>query len=112
MSRRGDLLLRDMLEACRRIRGFCAEATPGSLRADERTVAAVERQLFILGEAAKQLPPEVRDRNPHVEWRAMMGFRDVLAHSYWKIDPDVLWNTVVHDVPELEAQLRALLSSE
>ena len=42
----------------------------------------------------------------------MMGFRDVLAHSYWKIDPDVLWNTVVHDVPELEAQLRALLSSE
>jgi uncharacterized protein with HEPN domain len=87
-------------------------ASAQSLGSDERTVSAIERQLFILGEAAKQLPEALRRANPHVEWRAIKGFRDVLAHTYWKIDPEVLWNTVVADVPVLEAQLRVLAGED
>ncbi|MBM4378382.1 MAG: DUF86 domain-containing protein [Deltaproteobacteria bacterium] len=73
-----------MLQACRRIRTFCEGLTAEFLRDDERTLAAVERQLFILGEVAKQLPSEVRARHPQVEWRAIMGFPDVVAHKQRK----------------------------
>lgn len=62
---------------------------------------AALRNLEIIGEAAKAIPVEVRERFPQVHWKAIVGLRDVLAHAYFALDDDTLWDIVTNKVPEL-----------
>lgn len=63
-----------MLEACERMSSYVAGLTSEALRADQRTVDAVLRNLEVMGEAAKRVSDETRARSPAVPWRAISGF--------------------------------------
>lgn len=111
MSRRDRERLEDMLEALERLR----ERVPTSRQALEADVMAqvwVLHHLRIVGEAARGVGETFRSAHPAVPWRAVVGLRTVLVHRYFDIDLDVVWNTLVHDLPGLEAALRAILASE
>jgi len=62
---------------------------------------AVVRNLEIIGEAAKKIPPNVRNRYLQLDWRRIAGLRDVLAHAYFGLDDQTLWNIVQEKVPQL-----------
>ena len=68
--------------------------------------------LLVLGEAAKQVPPEVADRHPNVEWRRIAAFRDVLAHGYFGLDDDILWDAVANKLPHVHAALVQILDAQ
>ena len=78
---------------------------------DVRTQDAILRRLEIVGEAAKRLPAAFRDAHPHVPWRRIAGFRDVVIHHYDKVDLHAVWRLVEHDVPLLRKQVEDLLRS-
>lgn len=73
--------------------------------------SAVERQVFVIGEAAARLPDEWKQRRPAVPWRKIIGLRNLLAHDYWVIDAEELWDVAKNKVPEFVAELRPLLDS-
>ena len=50
----------------------------------------VERALEVLGEAAKHVPDAVREMAPKLPWRKACGLRDILAHAYFDVEPEVL----------------------
>lgn len=79
---------------------------------DRKTQAAVERELAILGEAAKRIPDVVRARYPDLDWRAMAGMRDVLNHSYFQVDGQVLWRVVHQEIPVNLERLREVVLAE
>lgn len=76
--------------------------------ADKRTQQAVILNIVILGEAATKLMdnhPEATAAYPEIEWRAMRGMRNRIAHGYYDINLDVVWDTVAVALPELLAVL-------
>ncbi len=109
MSRIYSLYLADIVESCGRIRSYVAEMTYEEFILDNKTVDAVVRNLEIIGEAVKNLPDEVRDLRPEIEWKKVARFRDVIAHHYFKIDYDRVWNITQTKIQELETAAQQML---
>ena len=111
MSREWELYLEDILESCEKILRFTEGLTFEQFTNDERTYDAVVRNLEIIGEAAKHIPDDIRVVLPNIEWRKAAGLRDMLAHAYFGIDNDILWDIVRNKVPELADAVRGFLHS-
>lgn len=109
MSRNARLYISDIVAAGDAITRYVSGVSFDAFAANDEKRAAVERQLFILGEAAARLPEDWKQRLPEVPWRQIVGLRNVLAHGYWTIDADELWDIATHKVPEFVANLRPLL---
>ncbi len=78
---------------------------------DKRTQQAVIMSLIIIGEAATKVMEGYADftqRNPEVPWRSMRNMRNRMAHGYFDINLDVVWETVQEWLPELRKQLPAV----
>jgi uncharacterized protein with HEPN domain len=99
----------DMLDACERIGRYIAGRTEADFIADDFFRSAVERQIEIVGEAARHVSAALRDSHPEVPWRAIMAQRHVLAHEYGDIQPSLIWRVAKVHVPSLADQLRGLL---
>jgi uncharacterized protein with HEPN domain len=93
--------LEDIRQAAEKAVAFLGEMSVETFAGDEKTAYAVVRALEILGEAAKRIPSEVRDRYPDVPWRSMAGIRDKLIHDYVSVNNEVVWRTVREDLPGL-----------
>ena len=65
----------------------------------------------MLGEAAKHVSDDVREKHPDVPWRYMTGLRDVLVHDYFGVDLNVLWGILETDLPPLRVRLTAIYES-
>lgn len=92
------------------------EITKGLKRSDlyqnEVLGLALVRLLEIIGEAATGIPDEIKARYPEIAWRQMSAMRNRLVHTYFDIDLDTVWETVITKLPHLIAQLQKVLDKE
>ena len=110
MSRDELMYLQDIAQSCEKIMRFTADFTQQDLAGDEKTYDAVIRNLEIVGEAAKHISEQLRKQLPDVDWRKASGLRDIIAHAYFGIDDDVLWDVVQNKVPQLAKVVTAFLN--
>lgn len=101
--------IQDMLNAINNIRTFIGGIDQQQFASDLKTVLAVIKSIEIIGEATKNIPSEIKDKYPEMPWRKMMGMRDKLAHHYFGIDLQMLWDTATDSIPVLEEPLRRVL---
>ena len=69
----------------------------------------VVRNLEIIGEATKKLSPELRSRYPDLPWKNMAALRDVLIHNYLGVDLGIVWDVVVHRLPDVDRRIADIL---
>lgn len=112
MRAKGDRLrLAHILESALMISRWLMAVAKDRFFEDELLQEAVIRRLEVIGEAAKNVSPELKERHPEVPWKEMSGMRDVLIHEYFGVDLEQVWETATQDVPELARQIRAILQA-
>lgn len=110
MSDRDNLMyLRDMLDSIVAIESFMVGIDRNGFAGDRKTFSATVRELEIIGEAAGRVSDEVRLQYPFIAWRMLKDFRNVLAHHYFGVDVEIVWDVVQRKLPELKGQLLDIL---
>jgi len=76
---------------------------------DDKTSSAVIRKFEIIGEAAKQVPENVKQKYSSVPWKEMAGMRDKLIHFYFGVNYKLLWQTIKNRIPEIKPVIVQIL---
>lgn len=106
------IYLKDIVAAMESIEAFVAGIDFEAFQADDKTASAVMRKLEIIGEAAKQVPLDVRQKYSHIPWREMAGMRDKLIHFYFGVDYSLVWRAITERVPEIKREIQHILQRE
>jgi uncharacterized protein with HEPN domain len=97
------LSLRDILNGIDMIVQFVRGMDLEAFREDPKTVAAVERKLLLISEAATRLGEDAERLCPGLPWRNIRGIGNWLRHRYDRVDTETVWNTVIDDLPQLRS---------
>ncbi|MCZ7358024.1 MAG: DUF86 domain-containing protein [Candidatus Methanoperedens sp.] len=103
--------LLDILEAIERIEKY-ANRGRDAFEHDELIQTWIVHHLQIIGEAARALPDNFRDKYPDIPWSKIIGMRNILVHNYFGIDVDVVWAVIVNELPDLKEKTMAILKEE
>jgi uncharacterized protein with HEPN domain len=89
---------------------FVSDCTFEDFTGDIKTQYAVIRALEIIGEAAKNVPEDIRQKYPSVPWKDLAGIRDKLIHAYFGVDLEVVWLSVKEGIPGSKHVIESLLA--
>lgn len=104
----------DVCDAAGLIMEWVAATTREAFCADKMRMAAVEREIEIIGEASKRIRDVLGERHPKdTEWFGAMKMRDFIAHRYDQVSPTILWNVARENVPKIrQAAQEGLAAAE
>jgi len=105
------LYLSDMNEAIAAIEDYTAGIDFKTFTVDRKTYSATLREFIVIGEAINNIPEEIKDKAPSIEWRLIKDFRNFIVHEYFGIDAKIVWDAVQQELPILKAELTRLQQS-
>jgi len=103
--------LNDILSSINEVESFIEGMTYKDFFKDRKTKNAVIRSIEVIGEATKQIPKSVRDKNRSIPWKKMAGMRDKVIHEYFGVDYETVWKTAKKQIPKLKNKIANLLLS-
>ena len=109
MKNENSVRLKHILDAIAQIEIYLQDLDETQFWQDKLKQDGVIRQLEIIGEAIKHLSDELRDANPQVPWRKAAGIRDRLAHGYYNVSLEIVWETTQNSLPILKTQIEEIL---
>jgi len=101
--------LDDILQAVTFIREYVKDMDYKAFEADRKTQDAVIRNLEIIGEAARTVPDEVRNKTAEIEWYKIIALRNILIHEYFGVNLKIIWDVIQNKLGALENTCRSLL---
>jgi len=109
MSKREDVeFLADAKEAVLRINAYTEDLSYEQFLEDKKTQDAVVRNLEIIGEAAKNVSDELKNKFPQIPWKDLAPVGDKLIHHYFGVNFDIVWNIVKQELPDVLSQLEEI----
>lgn len=112
MKRDYTLYLQDILDCIEKIDEFVGDMDYEEFVEDDKTSSAVVRKLEIMGEAAKNIPQELRQNYKEIPWSDIAKMRDKIIHFYFGVDHEIVWKVIKERLPVLKPQLKQMLTEE
>ena len=104
--------LRDIKISIEKIEKYTVDLSFEQFIEDELIQDGVVRNLEIIGEAVKNIPEDIKDSEPEIDWKKIAGLRDILIHAYFGIDVDIVWDIVKNKVPKLKKKVLELIEED
>lgn len=102
------LRFRDIIRAIKQIERYGGKCSKNEFKQNELVQVWVVHHLQLIGEAARAISSESRERYPSIPWAKIIGLRNILVHHYFAIDPEEIWNVIEHDLPALKTSLKTI----
>lgn len=103
------MYLQDRLIAMERINQYLEDFSFKQFKQDYKTVDAVIRNFEIIGEAAKNLPEEIKTKYTEIPWAEMYLLRNKISHEYFGVDYEIIWDIATNYLPENKKQIKVIL---
>jgi len=100
-KRRSADYLQDMLDSAQRAVAYLGDTDRTSFEGNTQLQDSIIRRLEIIGEAAKRVDDSLRDSFSELDWKDICGMRDILIHQYDGVDLDIVFNTLIEDLPNI-----------
>ena len=99
-----------MQQACEDILQFTRDIhSAQELESDRRTLLAVIRSLEVLGEASRQISRGFKEKHPEIPWREIGDLRNIIAHEYFGLDLDIIWDVIRNQIPGVAERVNEIL---
>ncbi len=108
MSRDYSLYLEDIVECIEKVEEYTKNMTYHEFNNNQLVIDAVLRNLEIIGEAVKNIPDEIRKQYPNIEWKKIAGLRDVLIHTYSKVELEIIWDIIQNNLLKLKKSVNKI----
>jgi uncharacterized protein with HEPN domain len=108
MKRNPKVYVDDMLDSVARLEQYTAGVTYDEFSRNGQLQDAIVRRLEIIGEVARQIPEEIRQKHDAVPWKQIAGMRDILIHEYFNVNLHRVWQVLVVDLPVLKRELHKI----
>ena len=101
--------LKHILDAISEIESYTKGSTFEKFTKSSMMKYATIKQLEIIGEAANYISEKLKEKYSDIEWREIVGLRNILIHEYFGVDENVVWGIITKDIPELKTQAIRIL---
>ena len=98
----------DMIRFSQKVIRYTHDHDQTSFMEDELHYDATLRNIELIGEAATNIPIEIREDNPEIPWRQIIATRNRVIHGYLGIDDNVVWSIIIEEIPDLLDLLQKL----
>ena len=112
MKRDNLLFLEDILTSIILIEKYTKNLNLSQLEKKIEKQDSLVRRIEIIGEAAKNLPLDFKNKYSGVPWKDIAGMRDIIVHAYFGVNLDTIWKVVKNDLPKLKKQIQEILKIE
>lgn len=103
------LLLEDILESIGIIESQVKGADKSKFMGDIPFQDAIIRRLSVIGEAAKNVSKELKEKHKNINWKGIIGMRNLIVHEYFEMDLDLVWEAVERDIPILKRAINEMM---
>jgi uncharacterized protein with HEPN domain len=109
MKRDDTVYLHHILDAISLIEEYTKGMSENEFLANSMAHDAVVRQIEIIGEAARNISDEFREKHSKLPWGKMTGIRNKIIHEYFNINYSIVWDTVREDLPGLQKSIKKIM---
>jgi len=99
-------ILLSMIETIEKIIRYTSTyQSANELYQNDRDFDAAMMNFIVIGEECGKLTEDLKLRNEHINWAKIYGLRNIIAHHYFGINVDIVWQIICNDLPKLKADL-------
>lgn len=107
-KRNNNLYIKDILDSIDKIEEYVKGLSFEDFTKNKMVIDAVVRNFEIIGEAAKNMPSEVKTKYKKIPWKEMAGMRDKTIHEYFGVDLKIIWKTIKQSLPVLKRAIKII----